>query len=76
MSDRNVQEQLVDLQTQFAFQEDLLQVLNDVVTRQQAQIEALQRELSLHRDKLTHVLENLPSKGEGSSLSNERPPHY
>lgn len=76
MSDTSTQEQLIELQTQFAFQEDLLQALNEVVTMQQSQIDALQRELSLHRDKLTHVLENLPASGEGSSIEEERPPHY
>tara|TARA_R100001377_G_scaffold81028_4_gene60300 strand:+ start:438 stop:668 length:231 start_codon:yes stop_codon:yes gene_type:complete len=76
MSDTSTQEQLIELQTQFAFQEDLLQALNEVVTMQQTQIDALQRELSLHRDKLTHVLENLPAAGEGGSNEDERPPHY
>lgn len=76
MSDTSIQEQLIELQTQFAFQEDLLQALNEVVTMQQSQIDALQRELSLHRDKLTHVLENLPVSGEGGSMEEERPPHY
>lgn len=76
MLDNKTEEQLIELQTQVAFQEDLLQALNDVVTKQQAQIDALQRELSVHRDKLTHVLENLPGKGEGGSNEDERPPHY
>ena len=76
MSDTNTQEQLIELQTQLAFQEDLLQALNDVVTKQQSQIDALQRELLSNRDKLTHVLENLPAPGEGGSNDNERPPHY
>lgn len=76
MSNPSTQEQLIELQTQFAFQEDLLQALNEVVTRQQAQIDALQRELLSNRDKLTHVLENLPSQGEGGSNNDERPPHY
>ena len=76
MSETRTQEQLIELQTQFAYQEDLLQALNEVVTRQQAQIGALERELSIHRDKLIHVLENLPASGEGGSNEDERPPHY
>lgn len=76
MSDTSTQEQLIELQSQLAFQEDLLQALNDVVTRQQSQIDALQRELTLHREKMTHVLENLPAAGEGGSNEDERPPHY
>lgn len=76
MSDTSTQEQLIELQSQLAFQEDLLQALNEVVTRQQSQIDALQRELTAHRDKMTHVLENLPAAGEGGSNEDERPPHY
>ena len=33
-----LKEQLFDLQSQLAFQEDTLQALNDIVTRQQQQI--------------------------------------
>lgn len=76
MNDTNTQEQLVELQTQFAFQEDLLQALNEVVTKQQSQIDALQRELSLQRDKMIHVLENLPTSSAVGSNEDERPPHY
>lgn len=76
MSDTNTQQQLIELQTQLAFQEDLLQALNEVITRQQSQIDTLQREILSNRDKLTHVLENLPNSGEGSSNLEERPPHY
>jgi len=76
MSEISTQDQLIELQTQFAYQEDLLEALNEIVTRQQSQIDALERELRIHRDKLTHVLENLPASGEGGSNEEERPPHY
>lgn len=68
--------QLVELQSQFAFQEDLLRELNDVVARQQQQIDTLQRELLLHRDRIAHVMDNLPEKGDSASPANDRPPHY
>lgn len=76
MNDGVLQQQMIELQTQFAFQEDLLRELNDVVVRQQTQIDALERELSLHRNKLSHVLENLSAKELSDSLEDERPPHY
>ncbi len=76
MSDLQRDAQLVELQTQFAFQEDLLQQLNEVIVRQQMQIDALERELSLHRDKLLHLMENLPEKGAAGNPLDERPPHY
>lgn len=68
--------QLVELQTQFAFQEDLLRELNEVIVRQQQQIDALERELNIHRDKLVHLLDNLPEKGAVGNPLDERPPHY
>jgi SlyX protein len=76
MSPDPLQEQLIELQSQFAFQEDLLNDLNAIVVRQQDQIDALERELILHRERLLHVLENLPEKGQGATSADERPPHY
>ncbi|MDO8271683.1 MAG: SlyX family protein [Gammaproteobacteria bacterium] len=69
-------EQLFDLQSQFAFQEDLLRELNDVVTRQQTQIDLLQREVLSHRDRITHVMDNLPDRINANAPLDERPPHY
>jgi len=69
-------EQLFDLQSQFAFQEDLLRELNDVVTRQQTQIDLLQREVLSHRDRITHVMDNLPDRNNANAPVDERPPHY
>lgn len=76
MSNELIVEQLVELQSQFAFQEDLLRELNDVVARQQLQIDALQRELLLHRDRIAHVMDNLPDKGPATTPADDRPPHY
>lgn len=69
-------EQLFDLQSQFAFQEDLLRELNDVVARQQTQIDLLQREVLSHRDRITHVMDNLPDRNNANAPVDERPPHY
>lgn len=76
MSPEQLQEQLIELQSQFAFQEDLLNDLNAIVVRQQDQIDALEREVILHRERLLHVLENLPDKGQSAASVDERPPHY
>jgi SlyX protein len=69
-------EQLIELQSQLAFQEDLLRDLNEVVIQHQQQIDALQRELLRHRDKLADLLESMPDKGVALSPEAERPPHY
>lgn len=76
MTFEQLQEHLYELQSQFAFQEDLLNELNAVVVRQQAQIDTLERELLLHRERLLHILENLPEKAQGIPAADERPPHY
>lgn len=76
MSTAFTHEQLVDLQTRFAFQEDILQALNDIVTRQQQQIDVLERELQLHREKLTDLMQALADRGPVQAPADERPPHY
>lgn len=67
---------LVDLQTRFAFQEDSIQALNDVVTRQQQQIETLTRELGLHREKLAELMEAQSKRMVQGGAADDRPPHY
>lgn len=68
-------QQMIDLQSQVAFQEDMLQELNIVVARQQTQIDDLQRECELLAEKLT----DLAARGPDDSVNGaeeERPPHY
>lgn len=72
----NTHEQLVDLQTRFAFQEDSLQTLNDIVTRQQMQIDTLERELILYREKLTELIQAVADRSPAPPLADEKPPHY
>ncbi len=67
---------LVDLQTRFAFQEDSIQALNDVVTRQQQQIETLTREMGLHREKLSELMEVQSERMVQAGALEDRPPHY
>ena len=63
--------QVVDLQSQLAFQEDTIQALNDVVTGQQQQLERLHeryRQQQIHLEHINHTL----AKG----ADEDRPPHY
>ncbi|MGI0117004.1 SlyX family protein [Zooshikella sp. RANM57] len=62
---------LVDLQTQIAFQEDLLQALNKVVAEQQKSIDALRREVDYLKDQLQTLPELIQA-----SQQPEKPPHY
>lgn len=66
-----LQTQLIDLQTQLAFQEDALQALDAVVTRQQQSIDRL----LLLQQRLERQLAELSGTAE-SAPADQRPPHY
>lgn len=65
------EERLAELESRYAFQDDTIAALNDVVVRQQAQIDGLARELRMLRD---HVMLHLP--GDTGAAEQEIPPHY
>lgn len=62
---------LTQLEIKASYAEDLLDRLNEIVVRQQAQIDLLQRELALWRELARS--EGDPAAG---SLRDELPPHY
>ncbi len=63
--------QLVELQTQLAFQEDALQTLDGVVTAQQQRIDQLQRQLERWHGLVDELRGALESQREQAP-----PPHY
>ncbi|WP_426416538.1 SlyX family protein [Aestuariirhabdus sp. LZHN29] len=63
--------QLVELQTQLAFQEDTIQALDRVVTRQQQQIDRLEEQLQYLRKRFEALPDTL-----GDEVPDQRPPHY
>jgi SlyX protein len=63
---------LTELEIKASYSEDLLDRLNEVVVRQQAQIEALQRELVRWREQALAA----PQQPAFRSLRDELPPHY
>jgi SlyX protein len=63
--------QLVELQSQLAFQEDTVHALNAVVTRQQQQIEHLNELCSNQKYQLEHISHEM-----GKGVAAEKPPHY
>ncbi|HCT39878.1 MAG TPA: SlyX protein [Moraxellaceae bacterium] len=67
-----MESRLTDLETRAAFQDDLLESLNDIVARQQRQIDLMQREIRMLYDQLKSLS---PSEMAGSN-EQERPPHY
>lgn len=67
-----VDNRLTELEIKASYSEDLLDRLNEVVVRQQAQIDALQRALFELRAQALATPEQ-PGSG---SLRDELPPHY
>lgn len=72
---RDVDRQIVDLQSKLAFQEDTVQVLNEMVSEQQQDILSLKAQMRTLLGELRNILDEL--KDETTRLSdNEKPPHY
>lgn len=63
---------LIELETKLTYQEEALQVLNEVVARQQKQIEALQALCRDLRDRVAAAGESAPK----ITPADEVPPHY
>ena len=68
---RFLEQRITDLEIKLSFAEDTVEKLNEVVTRQQAQIDRLVRELVELRDRAT-VGDPVGFR----SLRDELPPHY
>jgi SlyX protein len=63
---------LIELQTQLAFQEQTIGELNEVLTSQQQQIDLLRLEIKLLKEKLGMLEDRI----ETGPSQDERPPHY
>ena len=48
------EERLIELETKLAFQETMVEELNEVVTRQQQQLDILQAAIEQLNDRLSH----------------------
>ena len=67
-----LQQQVIELQTLSAYQEATIQALDDVLRKQQDQIDALEHSLEQLRERV-----DSPQEGpEVFDLEAERPPHY
>lgn len=69
----NFENRIEELETRSAYQEDTIQALNDVVAKQQAQLDKLQRSLETLAERLREAMT-------GDSFDDARdeppPPHY
>lgn len=67
----DLEERLVELEIRFTEQQHLLQELNDVVVRQQREIDGLTAELNAVRTKMGAL-----EPGLVDAAQREKPPHY
>ena len=70
MTEDDKEQRLMEVEMQLAFQEDLLQSLNDVVIEQKKQMELMATELRSMREQVSGL------NGNGAKNVNEKPPHY
>jgi SlyX protein len=68
---QHTEQRLTDLEIKASFTEDLLDQLNQIIVRQQQQIDTLVHQISLLRQQLPDS-----EAGVFRSLRDERPPHY
>lgn len=66
-------EQLIDLQTRLAFQEETIAELNKILTDQQRQLDKLQLEMNVVAQRCRELVDAIEA---GPSATDEKPPHY
>ncbi|NRB40363.1 MAG: SlyX family protein [Pseudomonadales bacterium] len=69
-----IEDQMIDLQTQLAYQEDTIQALNDMVVLQQQDIMLLKQQMAQLLEDLRGTLEE--GQSNAGSVFDDRPPHY
>ena len=70
-NDTRIEDRLTDLEIKASFTEDLVEQLNQIIVRQQQDLEALARQIGHLRDQLPE-----PGTGQPRSARDELPPHY
>ena len=67
---RTLAERIDTLETRLAYQDDTIETLNQTITAQWKQIDALTRQIAQLNERLQEAETNAPGP------ANERPPHY
>ena len=70
MSEKELSERIDALESRLAYQDQTIEQLNETITAQWKQIDALTRQLGALSERLQEAEANAPAPG------NERPPHY
>jgi len=69
---KQMQDQIIELETKLSYQEDLLEELNSHVINQQAQIDNLNQLCNYLKEQFKDVMSSLPDAPSGDEV----PPHY
>lgn len=67
-----MEDRLIELETRLAFQDHVVQELNDVVVRQQREIEGLRRDIEILRNQMKTLAPSLVE----NRADEAPPPHY
>ena len=70
----NIEEEIIELQTRLAFQEDTIHQLNLVVSQHDGEMLLMKEQIRQLLDRFKE-LQHQQSAG-GLEITNERPPHY
>jgi len=71
---KDITDELIELQTRLAYQEDTIQQLNNVITQQDATILQLQQQMRLLAKRVDEI--SFTQDGSSDDVINDRPPHY
>ncbi|NOQ35185.1 MAG: SlyX protein [Methylococcaceae bacterium] len=66
------EERIIELEIKLAYQEDLVETLNDIVSEQQKQIQRLEESFTLLHQRQQSLAESI----ESNESDNQPPPHY
>ncbi|MDL2285745.1 SlyX family protein [Desulfovibrio sp. OttesenSCG-928-F07] len=70
-----IENSLIRLEEELAFQERKVEALNEALTAQQKQIDTLEAALKKQNARIEEVLDALHGSGKDGPV-NEKPPHY
>ena len=71
LGEKQLSERIDALESRLAYQDQAIEQLNETITAQWKQIDALTRQLSALTERLQEAEANAPA-----APANERPPHY
>lgn len=72
VTEKELVQRIIELETKLSFQEDILQELNSHVITQQADIDKLTELCKLLKDQYKEIVSSLPDAASGDEV----PPHY